>query len=525
MVKKQHKFLCLILCLVLVLTTVTVGAVSVFAASGDTVYVRVNNGWNNIHCYMWNGDQKNAEWPGVAMTQVSGDIYSYQLNGNYSKIIFNKGSGGNGNQTNDMDYPGANKIYDLSASTWSDYSGGDTPTSPVPTTPQPDGDYVVYFKNTDNWSSVKCYMWNSDSDNNAAWSGEAMTNLGDGVWMYTAKKKFASCIFNNGGGVQTGNLTAQYGQIYDYGTKSWSVYDTSDLRISSFTADPDSDIYTGTEVTLTANAANKKGATVYYKFSVTNAAGSSSVISDFSSANTVFWTPTNAGNYTLTLDVKDSEGNENSRTLSLSVASDAGVTSPIIKMVTPKNLNLVKKGREATVSVSAGGGKTGTQLLFYKYIVTDPNGVPNTPYYTRNATYSFTPSKLGDYTVEVFVQASDNSTVSKVYHYTSTDGDVTEPTTLKPQDPTTQPTTAQQWTSAPTDPVTVPVESTTTPDGYQRGDADKDHFVNIKDATYVQKHCAEYPDAREIDLKTADMNNDNKITIVDATLIQILIAS
>ena len=292
MVKKQHKFLCLILCLVLVLTTVTVGAVSVFAASGDTVYVRVNNGWNNIHCYMWNGDQKNAEWPGVAMTQVSGDIYSYQLNGNYSKIIFNKGSGGNGNQTNDMDYPGANKIYDLSASTWSDYSGGDTPTSPVPTTPQPDGDYVVYFKNTDNWSSVKCYMWNSDSDNNAAWSGEAMTNLGDGVWMYTAKKKFASCIFNNGGGVQTGNLTAQYGQIYDYGTKSWSVYDTSDLRISSFTADPDSDIYTGTEVTLTANAANKKGATVYYKFSVTNAAGSSSVISDFSSANTVFWTPT-----------------------------------------------------------------------------------------------------------------------------------------------------------------------------------------------------------------------------------------
>ncbi len=127
------------------------------------------------------------------MTEVGDGVYSYTLSGDFSKIIFNKGEGGN-------------------AGTWGDYGNTPTnpdPTNPTPTTPTPttpSGDNVVYFKNTDNWSVVKCYMWNSDSDKNAAWSGEEMTNLGDGVWMYTAKKKYAKCIFNNGND-QTDDLT------------------------------------------------------------------------------------------------------------------------------------------------------------------------------------------------------------------------------------------------------------------------------------------------------------------------------
>ena len=211
------------------------------------------------------------------MTEVGDGVYSYTLSGDFSKIIFNKGEGGNGNQTTDMDYPGANKIYDLSAGTWGDYGNtptnpdptNPTPTTPTPTTPTPttpSGDNVVYFKNTDNWSVVKCYMWNSDSDKNAAWSGEEMTNLGDGVWMYTAKKKYAKCIFNNGND-QTDDLTANYGQIYDRSTKQWSPYDVNDLRITSFTADPASDVYTGSEVTLAAEAASKSSSNVFYKFS------------------------------------------------------------------------------------------------------------------------------------------------------------------------------------------------------------------------------------------------------------------
>ncbi len=542
MVKKQHKFLCLVLCLALIATAVMVGAVSAFAASGDTVYVKANNGWTNLHCYMWNGngEQKNADWPGVKMTEVGDGVYSYTLSGDFSKIIFNKGEGGNGNQTTDMDYPGANKIYDLSAGTWGDY--GNTPTTPGPTTPgsttptpttptptTPSGDNVVYFKNTDNWSVVKCYMWNSDSDKNAAWSGEEMTNLGDGVWMYTAKKKYAKCIFNNGND-QTDDLTANYGQIYDRSTKQWSPYDVNDLRITLFTADPASDVYTGSEVTLTAEAASKSSSNVFYKFSVTNASGGSSVVSDFSTAKSVSWTPTAAGSYTVTLDVKDDAGNDNSRTLSLTVAPDTGVTNPIIKKVTPANLNLIKMGSTATVSVTAGGGQTGTNLLFYKYVVTDPNGVPNVPYYTLNNTYQFKPSMKGNYTVDVFVQASDNSTISKTYTYTSTDGNIPtptepvtqpQPTTQKPTTTTPVPTTVPVTSSAPT-PTVAP---TTSPSGYRFGDANQDGDVNIMDVTYIQKHCAEYADARTIDLSLADINHDGIMTVSDATALQYILAT
>ena len=269
------------------------------------------------------------------------------------------------------------------------------------------------------------------------------------------------------------------------------------------------------DVTLSAEAKNVNGATVYYKFSVTNAGGGTSVISNFSTAKSVTWTPSVAGSYTIKFDFMDTAGNENSRTLALTVADDSSVTKPIIKSVTPANLNLIKAGVANTVTVTAGGGKTGTNLLFYKYIVTDPNGVKNTPYYTLNNTYKFTPTMAGKYVVNVYVQASDNSTVTKTYNYTATaDGPIpTQPVTAE------QPTTAKPTTPvATTAPITTP--QPTTPSGYNKGDANMDHYFNIKDATYVQMHVAEYEEAKDIVIALADMSGDGRITVLDATLIQ-----
>lgn len=76
----------------------------------------------------------------------------------------------------------------------------------------------------------------------------------------------------------------------------------------------------------------------------------------------------------------------------------------------------------------------------------------------------------------------------------------------------------------PTDPV-VTVSPTTNPSGYKKGDANQDGYVDIKDATYIQMHVAEYAQARTIDKTLADMDNNGKITVADATLVQILIAS
>ena len=108
MVKRQHKIMCLVLCLMLAVSTVFVGVVSASAATGDTVYVRVNNGWSKVNCYMWtDGLGSNASWPGKAMTKVEDGVYSYTLDKDYTSVIFNNGS----DQTKDLAYPGHGKIY------------------------------------------------------------------------------------------------------------------------------------------------------------------------------------------------------------------------------------------------------------------------------------------------------------------------------------------------------------------------------------------------------------------------------
>lgn len=510
MVRKQHKVLSLVLCLILAVSAVCAGTVGAFAASGDTVYCRLNNGWGSVYAYMWSeGSGNNAAWPGVEMTEVEEGVYSYDLSGDFDMIIFNNGSGGN--QTADLSYAGNGKIYDLSAGTWSTYvevptSATNPTTSTEPTAtqaPTTGGDGVtVYLKNEAGWSTVNCYMWSDGAGNNAAWPGKAMTSVGDDVYMYTSSTAFENCIFNNGSS-QTSDLSVMNGYIFNNKTNTWSVYDTSDLQVKSYAVDPSSGIYIGSDVTISALAQNKNGAAVSYKFSVTNETGGTSVISDYSPANSVVWTPSAAGTYTITFDFKDTEGNDNNRTLEVEVIDDSALVKPVIKSVSPANLNLIKVNAATTVSVKAGGGNTGTKLLFYKYIVTDPNGVQNTPYYTLNNTYSFTPNMIGEYTVNVYVQGSDNSTVNKTYKYTATDGDVTVPTTA----PTTVPTTAP---TEPTSPVLV-------------GDVDGDGIVSVKDATYIQRYLADIAGYESIDLTVADVDGDGRISIKDATAIQAML--
>jgi hypothetical protein len=76
---------------------------------------------------MWNDSTKenNKAWPGVAMTKVSGetDVYCYTVpDDKFDMIIFN-GSG----QTDDLKYPGGNKLYDYATRTWRDYSADPVP--------------------------------------------------------------------------------------------------------------------------------------------------------------------------------------------------------------------------------------------------------------------------------------------------------------------------------------------------------------------------------------------------------------
>lgn len=60
--------------------------------------------------------------------------------------------------------------------------------------------------------------------------------------------------------------------------------------------------------------------------------------------------------------------------------------------------------------------------------------------------------------------------------------------------------------------------------GLTVGDTDKDGFIEIHDATVIQKHLAELETLSEVALRNADVNKDGKYDIEDVTAIQKFIA-
>lgn len=371
------------------------------------------------------------------------------------------------------------------------------------------GSKMVYCRNTADWSNVYCYMWKDKAGENAAWPGVKMTDIGDDVWQYEITGNFDMIIFNNNAGTQTGDMSFPGdGHIYDNSTKKWDVYDTSPLKVKSFSANLLAPQYKGTDITLTTEATGI--GTVNYKFSVTDPDSNTTVIADFSENNKAVWTPQTTGIYTIVYEYKDTVNNTNKRTLEYEIKDDQGVEDPILKGVTPKPCEL-ELNKNQTFSVKASGGNIGTNLLFYKFKITDPSGnIVNVPYYTKTNTCQFTPTSLGAYTLTVYVQGSDNETIERSYTYTSvTDAE----TPSEPQDPTTpEPTTPQ--------PTTPPTQPPTSVDDYLRGDSDNSGNITVLDATCIQRLCARLITEADINMKNADANLDTQITIMDATAIQ-----
>ena len=347
--------------------------------------------------------------------------------------------------------------------------------------------HTIYFMNNDNWSRVSCYMWNNEQGdaNNASWPGEAMTDEGDGVWSYDIKGDYNMVIFNNGSGSKTLDLDYPGDcMIYDNGFKE---YDTNPLKVKAFESSVASPQYIGSSIVFTA-AAKSDGSVIEYQFSVNG-----TVTQNYSTNSTFTWNPVSTGEYTIKLDVKDNIGNTNTKELTYEIKDPSNEVKPIFLSSSPATKTQIKTGATTNISVNAAGGNTGTKLLFYKYVVKDPSNTQiNTAYYTLNKNYSFTPTVAGNYTVEVSVQSSDNTTITQKLTYEST-GTVT----------TTSTTTST---------------TSTVPTGLL-GDVDNSGIVDVGDATLIQKYVNHKP-VNNFLVERADYDKTGRIDIRDVTAIQ-----
>lgn len=544
MFKAKHRAASVVLVVLMVVSAFFVSGFSAYAATntdatasagGTTVYFKNTDNWSSVSVHYWNATQ-HTTWPGEKMTLVSGttNVYTYEIPAGYTSVIFNNSNAGS--QTADLTMPSTSgQIYDFSTKAWSDYAGPTEPTTATqpttatgPTQPTtatqpttPSSEWVVYCQDEAGWGNVTAYMWNSSTDSNAGWPGAKMTDLGDNVWMYEMPKEFKSVIFSNSGSGQSSDLTLPgNGYIYNNKTGKWDIYDTSPVKITAFTTDSASPQYTGMDILVSATAKSSEG-TVSYQFTAENTTtGTKTVISPYSSASSVTWAPNTVGSYTITVDVKDTAGNTNSRSMSYIINDPTSVVKPLINAITPANNGQIQKNSVATVNVKAAGGNTGTKLLFYKYVVIDPDNTQNTAYYTQSTSYQFTPTKLGNYKVSVYVQGSDNQYAYKTYNYSSVDH--VDPTVTTPTTVPTQPTTVAP-TTTPTQPTTVaPSTAPTTAVQYEIGDVNRDGVVNIRDATIVQLYLAATTKFDAEQLKLADANKDGIVDIRDASEIQMM---
>lgn len=605
MVRRNRKFMSFLLSLTMLLTVIAVAFVpTASAASGDTVFCEDAAGWGTVYCYMWtDGAGDNGGWPGQQMTKGDDGLWSYKVTGDWNKIIFNNGSG---NQTADLSYQGNGSCYNNQTQKWTTVDVPETPTqsgsqdtTDAPEVIQPNppvtstGKNVIYCMNEAGWSSVNVYMWSTgSSDENKGWPGAKATNIGEGIWMLEYEGDYKLVIFNNGSGAQTDNLDHPgSGQMYNNKTGKWSLYDPTQLHIKGATADPASPQYTGVDIKLSVDAGGGEGA-LSYKFTAT-VGSTTTTISEYGPDSTVTWTPEAAGTYTITYYVKDEAGNEKSQAVSFKVNDINAETKPVVQSVsvTPTNSekNEIQKGVETLIDITAGGGNTGTKLLFYKVKITDPSGkVANVPYYTTSAQYKFTPTVAGEYQIDISVQGSDNSTVTKTYKYNCVD-ELSAPGELKVTVSTSgkaevgstvnvnatasggvapytysfkvNGTVAKDFSASAAYALSIDAEGTYTvevtakdaqgtlatktvtitasaeipsepgttapvepQDKYLKGDADCDGVVNIRDATSIQKHVADIIVLTEQGQLNAEVDASGNLTVKDATYIQKYIA-
>lgn len=162
---------------------------------GMTVYYH-NDSIANPTVYFWNlsGSSATTSWPGEAMVSDGNGWYSYSFATAESASLIFSDSGNN--QSNDLSRSGTGWYKDGS---WFDEN--------------PDGeggsgeDLVLYYFNSDNFTTPTAYFWGNDGQATTSWPGEQMNDEGKGWFSISISDATeTNIIFSDSGGNQTDDL-------------------------------------------------------------------------------------------------------------------------------------------------------------------------------------------------------------------------------------------------------------------------------------------------------------------------------
>ncbi len=417
----------------------------------NTVYFTAPSGWSTPTIYAYSGDgatatQITGAWPGTAMTSEGDGVYSYTFDDSVSScsIIFASGSnqipasqqpgfsyvGGKayeyvsswnevqveptrkGTVTvkyvdedgNDLTSPitltgNVGDSYTTSKKTFSGYTLSSTPTNAI-------GKYTAsnitvtykYTKDEEPIEEGKVIVKYIDEETNEEIASRT-TLTGNVGESYEASAKeidgyTLSFIPSNATGVyKSSNITVTYEYSKDNEVVNPPV-------ISSFTADKKSPQVSGTQIKLTAKATGN--GTLQYKFLIKDSSGNWAVLRDYGKSNAYTWKTGKAGNKTIYVDVKDSNGKVTRASMSYTIKAEA--KPPVVSSFTADKKSPQASGTQIKLTAKA----TGTGTLQYKFLIKDAAGNWSVlrDYGTSN-TYTWKAGKTGNKTLYVDVKDSN----------------------------------------------------------------------------------------------------------------------
>ncbi len=417
----------------------------------NTVYFTAPSGWSTPTIYAYSGDgatatQITGAWPGTAMTSEGDGVYSYTFDDSVSScsIIFASGSnqipasqqpgfsyvGGKayeyvsswnevqveptrkGTVTvkyvdedgNDLTSPitltgNVGDSYTTSKKTFSGYTLSSTPTNAI-------GKYTAsnitvtykYTKDEEPIEEGKVIVKYIDEETNEEIASRT-TLTGNVGESYEASAKeidgyTLSFIPSNATGVyKSSNITVTYEYSKDNEVVNPPV-------ISSFTADKKAPQVSGTQIKLTAKATGN--GTLQYKFLIKDSSGNWAVLRDYGKSNAYTWKTGKAGNKTIYVDVKDSNGKVTRASMSYTIKAEA--KPPVVSSFTADKKSPQASGTQIKLTAKA----TGTGTLQYKFLIKDAAGNWSVlrDYGTSN-TYTWKAGKTGNKTLYVDVKDSN----------------------------------------------------------------------------------------------------------------------
>ena len=145
----------------------------------------------------------------------------------------------------------------------------------------------------------------------------------------------------------------------------FTIEDSKELSVQSFTSNKLSPQVKGSKITLTADATGE--GILQYKFLIRDDKGNWYKLRDFSELNSYEWTAGVSGNKTLFVDVKDESENVVRKELKYTIYNDSNL---LINSFTADKISPQESGNKITLTAQG----TGLGILQYKFLIKDEKG-------------------------------------------------------------------------------------------------------------------------------------------------------